>query len=151
MDHHFYLKKELTDKLWLLRLRYWAVSQNWMSMKTTDSICCQKWKVKILNENLYFGKLISNTTGTSDPQYLKDFSDISDDTNRSEFLILHNEMCQQFRSSALLNQYFPSDQWCYKIMRGAGREEFKVQARLMDFNITKYELFTDVHILQLIF
>ena len=42
--------------------------------------------------------------GTSDPQYLKDFSDNISDINKYELLIWHNEMCQQFRRPALLSK-----------------------------------------------
>ena len=65
--------------------------------------------------------------------------------NECEFSIFQNEMCQHLEDMHnSMNNYFPNDQ-CMTLQNNVGlKDPFKVQDETMDFNVTKYQRYTDM-------
>ena len=95
----FYLKEQLWNEPWLLRLGFWQIiARRWI--KWTYYFQKNNWQYLLLmikfeysSKNFIFGKLVSVTVSLTVSPYLKAFYEMGGDINKCYFLILNNDMC----------------------------------------------------------
>ena len=141
MEQHFYLKEQLTDKLWLFRLWYLIgtfleVKEIILSLQRKQlTLFCQWWnlnfqaKVKIL-------KIVSAAANLTASQYLKNFSDeFSNGINKCIFLCCIMKCADGGKISitqwSLIFQL--TNLWWLKKKSHRSEYPFHVQDRAIDF------------------